>query len=476
MLTCIECNITQEGSAIHHTSDGYDLCGVCAYVKYTECCDCFDLIHRERVEHKYKSGVLCDTCRKSDYTECADCSEILHIGSDDCFDNDSEEAICECCHESYCYDELNDCTIHMDNAVSATNILRGGQCDIITHTDNATCINGDYYTEYAADELFTRCEGCGDYVDREYALYTDYYSYCEGCYPSDDDINYQGMGDDIDGTTFNDCISHRRYGIEIECVDAGGSSYSNDTSFQSKSDSSLDSGGCEFVSPILQGDDGFKELRKMCRTLSSNHASVNGSCGLHIHIDLSDFNETELARLFYFIQRLEPIVRKFVPSGRNRNTYCEYTLEKKEFSNNFRDGYFTGLQRYSAYNFISYNCNKTLEIRLHQGTIDYTEIRNWLSLHLAVVDYVKRRQNSNEAEIKKLLPIIADDVSAFYDAKREQYYPMTLEERAVESAREMQETQETLSDRMERERLERLETLAANRRSMLVFAAQLDNG
>lgn len=441
-FTCLECNITQDGSAIHHTLDGSDLCEICADVQYVACRECCGSIHRNKVEYEYNSEALCGECKDSDYTECADCSELLHTDNDACYNNDSGEPICEGCSESYCYDELTDETISIDNAVMATHIARYGQIEITTHSDNATCINGDYYTENARDDLFISCEGCGEYIDREEVFYTEDYCYCDGCYPGDEsngDINWKSMGDDIDGITFNDCTSTRRYGVEIECINASDSSHNNDTVFESKYDGSLDYSGCEFVSPVLQGDEGFEELRKMCKILSYQCAGIDNSCGLHIHIDLSDFNEVELSRLFYFIQKLEPISRKFVAKNRTRNSFCDTSLAGLDFKTKYKNGFFQGLERYSAYNFSSYNHHKTLEIRLHQGTIDYDDIRNWISLHLAIVDYVKRRESSTdhtEKTIRELLPIIARDVSEFYANKREQYHPMTSEERAVESARE----------------------------------------
>ena len=371
-FTCVECDITQEGSAFHHTSDDSDLCGICADVVYVECVDCATLIKRDDVEQEYNGDALCNTCRADDYSECADCDELLHNDNDCCHTDNNDSPVCEGCSEDYIYDELNDQTICMNDAVTATHYDYGrgrGQTEVITSSDTTTCINGDYYTDAAVDELFTCCEGCNEHIDREEALYTDDYGYCEGCYPGDgcdEDVNHTDMGDDIDGETFDDCTSHRKYGVEIECTCAADASHSNDTAFECKGDGSVDSGGAEFVSPILQGDDGFEELEKLCKILKSNYADSNSSCGLHIHIDLNDFNELELARLFYFVQKLEPIARKFVPVGRNNNQYCTHRIDGMDFTDVFRNGTFYNLQRYSAYNFQAYNHHKTLS-KLHKS-------------------------------------------------------------------------------------------------------------
>ncbi len=45
----------------------------------------------------------------------------------------------------------------------------------------------------------------------------------------------------------------------------------------------------ELVSPILHGEEGLKDLEKVCWVLELCNVKVNESCGLHIHMDAADF-------------------------------------------------------------------------------------------------------------------------------------------------------------------------------------------
>lgn len=46
----------------------------------------------------------------------------------------------------------------------------------------------------------------------------------------------------------------------------------------------------ELVSPILKGEEGLEELKKVCKVLKAKGAKVNKTCGLHIHFDATDYN------------------------------------------------------------------------------------------------------------------------------------------------------------------------------------------
>jgi hypothetical protein len=60
-------------------------------------------------------------------------------------------------------------------------------------------------------------------------------------------------------------------------------------------------------------------------------------------------------------------LKEFVPeSRRNNNDYCALS--------------FSETNRYRAVNFTAFRKFKTLEIRLHSGTVDYTKIIAWIRL------------------------------------------------------------------------------------------------
>lgn len=83
------------------------------------------------------------------------------------------------------------------------------------------------------------------------------------------------------------------------------------------------------------------------------------------------------------------------------------------------------MARYSAYNFDAYNTHKTIECRLHAGSIDYTEISNWVKLHLAIVDYAKNDTiiGHTDNSVRELLNRLVPELYTHYTEKEKSNYP-----------------------------------------------------
>ena len=80
----------------------------------------------------------------------------------------------------------------------------------------------------------------------------------------------------------------RKFGIEVMVE-----SYNHTTRPHWKlvTDGSLNGNDTfELVSPILVGEAGLQELEKGCWVLDLCDVKVNGSCGLHVHIDAAGFS------------------------------------------------------------------------------------------------------------------------------------------------------------------------------------------
>lgn len=62
---------------------------------------------------------------------------------------------------------------------------------------------------------------------------------------------------------------------------------------------------CEFVSPILYGDDGIRALIQMVRFITAIGGKVNGSCGLHVTVGIpSVIGSTDNAEIAAFVEKL----------------------------------------------------------------------------------------------------------------------------------------------------------------------------
>ncbi len=128
------------------------------------------------------------------------------------------------------------------------------------------------------------------------------------------------------------------FGVEIECnvnhgairvaAEATGMCYEyqgynhNDghAYFKFVSDASVTGvDAIECVSPVLKGANGKALLRNALHTLNQAGASVNRSCGLHVHIGASDLTPEQYANVFANYYHLEVLIDTFMANSRRRN-------------------------------------------------------------------------------------------------------------------------------------------------------------
>jgi hypothetical protein len=146
----------------------------------------------------------------------------------------------------------------------------------------------------------------------------------------------------------------------------------------------------EFVSPILQGDEGLNITRKFLHYADDNDFEVDKTCGYHLHIDCTNLTIPQLRAIAMAYQYTYKIWKYFVPESRRCNYYCrEYTYKSNDIlSMDFDDLIDLPESRYIWANWEAYKRHHTLEIRLHTGSTDETKIINWVKAHLRFVDYV----------------------------------------------------------------------------------------
>ncbi len=196
----------------------------------------------------------------------------------------------------------------------------------------------------------------------------------------------------------------RRFGVEFECIvprsvdrytitnalEAAGLS-----GWRAKGDGSLMAMGAghgiEVVSPILQGEQGVEAIRVATRVLRELGATVNRTCGTHIHHEARDLtvqNIKDSVKAWATNQHL--IDGLVAPSRRNgSNTYCRHLdssdlarVESCTTLNQLRSGF----ARYRTLNLDAYGRYGTIEIRQHQGTLDAEKVISWLRFGQAILD------------------------------------------------------------------------------------------
>lgn len=210
-------------------------------------------------------------------------------------------------------------------------------------------------------------------------------------------------------------VRYYTFGVEIECINAprpqlissvsskgvGIFSYigsycgcheDNSKQFKIVSDGSLfGQDNNEVVSPVLKSTNGMKSLKKVCESLSEIGATVNRSCGLHVHIGAADLTEEQYCNVFKNYYFLTNIIESFLAPSRRGGCHWCYHLPSSVLNCNTRREVLDACNndRYFVVNPCAYMRHKTIEFRQHQGSTDFTKIKNWVHFCAKLVEWSK---------------------------------------------------------------------------------------
>jgi hypothetical protein len=139
-------------------------------------------------------------------------------------------------------------------------------------------------------------------------------------------------------------------------------------------------------------------LKKLCAMLVGIGTEVNKTCGLHVHLDCRDLSSAALKgfkdsvpravrRRAEKIENMLPLMLKMVSKSRRNNTYCAPRMSDDR----------------TAINIGSFYKHKSIEIRLHQGSINYEKISKWVELLYRASRTKKEMDVANVTQLKKYL-------------------------------------------------------------------------
>lgn len=119
-------------------------------------------------------------------------------------------------------------------------------------------------------------------------------------------------------------------------------------------------------------------LRRACDVLSDIGAESNESCGFHVHIDSRNRNKR---LLFHNLVRCQDILFGMTYKNRVNNEYCRpQSTPDWDRANN---------SHYDAINKSSFDKHRTVEVRLHHGTVDFIESYKWIKLLLKIANHAE---------------------------------------------------------------------------------------
>lgn len=139
----------------------------------------------------------------------------------------------------------------------------------------------------------------------------------------------------------------------------------------------------ELVSPILRGQDGLDQVRKVLRALRGIGHTVNRSCGVHVHVGVRDLTGADIVNVFQRYQKHELEIDGFMPVSRRANNNSNYIRSLRDIDFRDCDSVYDvrdemDEDRYFKLNVMSYFRQKTLEFRQHGGSLSGEKVCNWI--------------------------------------------------------------------------------------------------
>lgn len=158
-----------------------------------------------------------------------------------------------------------------------------------------------------------------------------------------------------------------------------------------KTDSSC---GIEVVTPPISGPNALKNIGQVIDGLAEIKARYNERCGLHVHVDLSDFEFNQMCILLMYWIKIETVIMNAHPAHRRNNQYCRPLNDN--IPNWQQDHPYTCNEVYRAFNRYRgalntgyWESRKTLEWRMGDMSLDSEDVKNRVRFLLWFVDIAK---------------------------------------------------------------------------------------
>lgn len=154
--------------------------------------------------------------------------------------------------------------------------------------------------------------------------------------------------------------------------------------------------GFEVVSPVLLGEAGIEQAMTVATALEDAGASVNRSCGFHVHFDARNLSAGDIKTIVKRYAAHESEIDAVMPPSRrgNANTYCaplsSFLNDRFESASTIEDMIRAQGNRYFKVNLQSFQRHGTIEFRQHSGTVNAAKIANWVRFLGEFIDECKR--------------------------------------------------------------------------------------
>lgn len=136
---------------------------------------------------------------------------------------------------------------------------------------------------------------------------------------------------------------------------------------------------CGWEVRVLLLEDEFEPiLKQILSVIMGMGFSSNDQCGTHVHFDMRN---RDVKIVYQNLFKAQKFLRKFLTRNRKSNIYC-----KTNKADTFEKQLSLGDRRHSI-NVQAYNQHRTIEVRMHQGTLNPVELVPWIKLLTKIVNY-----------------------------------------------------------------------------------------
>ncbi|AUR95542.1 putative amidoligase enzyme [Vibrio phage 1.208.B._10N.222.52.A7] len=181
-------------------------------------------------------------------------------------------------------------------------------------------------------------------------------------------------------------------------------------------DGSLRNNGVELISKVLSGYRVSAALRDLTRNLDTQEPVANERTSFHLHLDVLDLTLLEFRNLVFIMGAYEPLLLQLCAEHRRCNSFAlplshapavlkHLHRGMTEWSRHdwrhliSHDIFSLGEYKYGALNFASIGVHGTVEFRMHQGTFNITEIKDWIQTLITFKDWAKRYDNLDDLSV-----------------------------------------------------------------------------
>lgn len=220
----------------------------------------------------------------------------------------------------------------------------------------------------------------------------------------------------VERTLVNDEVPYNWVGSYYHSNGNSVFEFKRDGSIYSDENTTSGNHGIEMVSPVLDKN-GFDVLKKACDALENNGAQVNKTTGFHVHVSSKGMTDKQYVNVFKNYAMLERVIDTFMANSRRgnnafyaksiRNFTFDYCNNPNDVNNLFDCRYFKVNPR-------SWAQHKTIEFRQHQGTTNYTKVKNWVDFCVALVGWSRDHVLDSEVASIDEIPFLNAAQKTFF--------------------------------------------------------------